>query len=82
MTGQVSQFELASTSRFSTFTLNIDTEIENKLEFKLLFSCVNYTPYAFHVNCIFNISNCHEDDFQIENYLLIQLICYVNNKST
>lgn len=80
MTGQVSQFELAGTSRFNTFTLNIDTEVEYNLEFKLLFSWVNYIPYAFHINCIFNIS-C-KDDFQIENYLLIQLTCYINNKST
>lgn len=82
MTGQASQFELPGTSRFNAFTLNMDTEVEYKLEVKLPFSWVNYTPYAFRINCIFNISNCHEDDFQIDNYLLIQLTCYVNNKST
>ena len=80
--GQVSQFEPASTSTFNIFTLNIDTDVEYKLEFKLLFSWVNYTPYRFNINCIFLISNCHEDDMQIENYLLIQLSCYVNTRST
>lgn len=47
-----------------------------------MFSQVNYICYAIHINYIFNISNCHEDDFQTENYLLIQLTCYVNIKSS
>lgn len=31
---------------------------------------------------MFNASNSHEGDYPIETYLLIQLTCYVNNKST
>lgn len=82
MIGQVPRFEPVSTARLNIFALNINTEVDYQPEFKLVFSWVNYPPCAFHINCVFNISNCHEDDFQIENYLLIQLTCYVNNKST
>lgn len=78
----VSQFERGITPRFNAHTLNIDTKVEYKLEFKLVFSWVNYTCYAFHINCIFNIRNCHEDDFQTENYFLIQLTCYVTTESS